>query len=310
MVRIHGDACSVIPSPHSLFQKGRSMISRRTLLQSLAFGAATATVPGALLAQTADEVEALTLKGDIRQSVSKWCFGKIPLDEFCKICKKLGMVGVDLISENDWDTVNKHDLVVTMGNGAGGIPQGFNRLQNHDKLIEGYERLIPIAAEKKVPNLICFSGNREGISEEEGLANCVVGLKRLMPTAEKHGVTIVMELLNSFGHKDYKADHTSWAAEIARKVGSERFKLLYDIFHMQIMEGNLIETIRKNKDVIGHYHTGGVPGRNDLDENQEIFYPAVMRAIRDTGYKGFVAHEFLPKNGIPSLRDAVKLCDV
>ena len=290
------------------------MISRRTLLKSLAVGAAVATVPSSLLAQdgaeTAEKIEALTVKGDIRQSVSKWCFGKIPLDEFCKICKKLGMVGVDLISEGDWDTVHKHDMIVTMSNGPGGIDKGFNRLEHHDKLIEGFERLIPLAAEKKVPNIICFSGNRAGLGDEEGLANCAVGLKRLMPTAEKHGVTIVMELLNSFGHKDYQCDHTAWAAELARKVGSERFKLLYDIFHMQIMDGNLIDTIKKNKDVIGHYHTGGVPGRQDLDDKQEIFYPAVMKAIKDTGYKGVVAHEFIPKNGIQSLREAVKLCDV
>ena len=292
------------------------MITRRSLLQSLAVGAAAVAVPGSLLAQNAEETaattEALTVKGDIRQSVSKWCFGKISLEEFCKICKKLGMVGVDLIGENDWDTVNKHDMIVTMGSsGVGSIAKGFNRLENHDELIKGYERLIPIAAAKKVPNLICMSGNRAGISDEEGLVNCVVGIKRLMPTAEKHGVTIHIELLNSLrDHKDYQCDHTEWAAELVRRVGSERFKTLYDIYHMQIMEGNLIDNIRKHKDVIGHYHTGGVPGRKDLDTDQEIYYPAVMRAIKETGYKGFVAHEFLPKNGIQSLREAVKLCDV
>ena len=298
------------------------MITRRSLLKSLAVGAVATTASGLALAQqqrrntsantpTADSIEALTVKGNIRQSVSKWCFGNIPLDEFCKICKKLGMVGVDLISENEWDIVNQNDMIVTMGNGAGGISGGFNRLQNHDRLIEGYERLIPIAAAKKVPNLICMSGNRAGISDEEGLANCVVGLKRLMPTAEKHGVTINMELLNSLkDHADYQADKTPWAAEIVHQVGSERFKLLYDIYHMQIMEGNLIDNIRKYKDVIGHYHTGGVPGRQDLDDKQEIYYPAVMQAIKETGYKGFVAHEFLPKNGLQSLREGVKLCDV
>jgi len=287
------------------------MITRRSLLKSFAVGAAAVSVPGSLLAQTADSIEALTVKGHIRQSVSKWCFGKIPLDDFCKICKKLGMVGVDLISENDWDTVNRNDMIVTMGNGPDQIGRGFNRLEHHDGLIEGFTRLIPIAAEKKIPNLICFSGERRGMSDEEGLANCVIGLKRLMPIAEKHGVTIVMELLNSLrDHKDYQADKTPWAAEIVKQVGSERLKLLYDIYHMQIMEGNLIDTIKKYKDVIGHYHTGGVPGRNDLDDQQEIWYPAVMKAIKDTGYKGFVAHEFVPKNGVQSLRNAVELCDV
>ena len=293
------------------------MITRRSLLQSLAAGTAAVALPGALLAQrrntapTAESLEALTVKGDIRQSVSKWCFGDIPMDDFCKICKKIGMVGIDLVGENDWDIVNKNDMIVTMGNGIGGIDRGFNRLENHDSLIEGYTRIIPIAAEKKVPNLICMSGNRGGISDEEGLANCVVGLKRLMPVAERYGVTIHMELLNSLrDHRDYQADKTPWAAEIVKQVASERFKLLYDIYHMQIMEGNLIDNIRKYKDVIGHYHTAGVPGRRDLDDQQEIYYPAVMRAIKETGYKGFVAHEFGPKNGLNSLREAVKICDV
>ena len=294
------------------------MISRRSLLKTLALGTASVTLSGTLLAQrrnavppTADSVEALEVKGDIRQSVSKWTFGNIPMDEFCKICKKFGMVGVDLVNENEWHIVNQNDMIVTMGWGPDSIGFGFNRLEHHDRLVERFSRLIPVAAEKKVPNLICFSGERKGMSDEEGLANCVVGLKRLMPVAERHGVTIQMELLNSLrDHKDYQADKTPWGAEIVQQVGSERFKLLYDIYHMQIMEGNLIDNIRKYKDVIGHYHTAGVPGRNDLDTNQEIYYPAVMRAIKETGYKGFVAHEFLPKHGVQSLRDAVALCDI
>lgn len=290
------------------------MTTRRTFLKTLALGAAAATVPASLLAKdtvpTAESIEALTVKGDIRQSVSKWCFGKIPMDEFCKICKKLGMVGIDLVGPNDWDTLLKNDMIVTMGNGVGSIPKGFNRLENHDQLIEAYEALIPKAAEKKVPNLICFSGNREGLDDEKGLENCVIGLKRLMPCAEKHGVTIVMELLNSKNHKDYMADTTPWGGELARKVGSERFKLLYDIFHMQRMEGDIIQMIRDYKDVIGHYHTGGNPGRNDIDETQEIYYPAVIKAIKETGFKGFVAHEFIPKDGLNSLRRAVQICDV
>jgi len=295
-----------------------SNITRRSLLKSLAVGTAAVAAPSLLLAQRAaqiiDDIEALTVTGDIRQSVSKWCFGDIPLDEFCKICKKLGMVGVDLIGENEWDIVNQNDMTVTMGNGPDSIGYGFNRLEHHDTLIERFTRLIPIAAEKKVPNLICFSGERRGMSDEQGMENCVIGLKRLMPVAERHGVTIHMELLNSLrDHRDYQADKTPWAAEIVQKVGSERFKLLYDIYHMQIMEGNLIDNIRRYKDAIGHYHTAGVPGRNDLDDRQEIFYPAVMRAIKETGYKGFVAHEFIPRNraqGLQALRQAVQICDV
>jgi len=289
------------------------MITRRSLLKSLAVGTAAAAVPGALLAQTAENIEALTLKGDIRQSVSRWCFGNIPLDELCKICKKLGMVGIDLVSENEWDVVNRNDMIVTMANGPSpsGIGHGFNRREHHDNLVAAFNRLIPIAAEKKIPNLICFSGNRGGISDDEGLENCVIGIKRLMPAAERYGVTIQLELLNSLrDHRDYQADKTPWAAEIVRQVGSERFKLLYDIYHMQIMEGNIISNIREFRNEIGHYHTAGVPGRQDLDDQQEKYYPAIMRAIKETGFTGFVAHEFLPKNGIQSLRDAVILCDV
>jgi len=298
------------------------MITRRSLLKSFAVGAAATAVPGALLAQntpTADSIEALTVTGDIRQSVSRWCFGNIPLDDFCKICKKLGMVGVDLIGENDWDLVNRNDMIVTMGNGPDGIGYGFNQLKHHDDLVEKFTRLIPIAAQKNVPNLICFSGERrtgrpDFVTDKEGMENCVIGLKRLMPIAERHGVTIHMELLNSLrDHRDYQADKTSWAAEIVRNVGSERFKLLYDIYHMQIMEGNLIDNIRRYRNEIGHYHTAGVPGRNDLDDRQEIYYPAVMRAIKETGFKGFVAHEFIPRNrerGLDALRQAVEVCDV
>ncbi|MCL2745289.1 MAG: TIM barrel protein [Planctomycetaceae bacterium] len=288
-------------------------MKRRSFVKTVA-GIAGITILGSMnksvLAQTVEQIEALTVKGNIRQSVSKWCFGKIPLDEFCKICKKLGMVGVDLISEKDWDTVRNNDMIVTMGNGAGSIPDGFNRIENHEKLIEGYERIIPIAADKGVPNIICFSGNRKGMDDEQGLENCVIGLKKLMPTAEKYKVNVIMELLNSKNHKDYMADTTPWGGALARKVGSERFKLLYDIFHMQRMEGDIIQMIRDYKDVIGHYHTGGNPGRNDIDETQEIYYPAVMKAIVESGYKGFVAHEFMPKDGLNSLRKAVQICDV
>ena len=233
------------------------------------------------------------------------------------------MVGIDLVGPDDWDLLLKNDMIVTMGNapGSGGIANGFNNLKNHDTLVAAYTKWIPIAAEKKVPNLICMSGNRGGISDEEGMENCIIGLKRIVPLAEKHGVTLNMELLNSLvDHKDYHADRTAWAAEIARKISSERFKLLYDIYHMQIMEGNIIDTIKKYKDVIGHYHTAGIYDdsagvtgrrwRRDIDDQQEVYYPAIMRAILETGYKGFVAHEFVPKNGVQSLRDAVKLCDV
>ena len=288
-------------------------LSRRNMLQGLALGSATALAwqSGLISAQEA-VVEELKVKGNIRQSVSYWCYNSFPLPEFAGICRKLGMVGIDLLGPDQWETMLKKEMIVTMGSvPGGGIANGFNHVENHDKLVEAYEKWIPEAAKMKVPNLICMSGNRNGMGDEQGIENCVKGLQRVVPIAEKHGVTLHMELLNSKDHADYHADTTPWGAEVARKISSERFKLLYDIYHMQRMEGELINNIRKFKDVIGHYHTGGNPGRNEIDETQEIYYPAVMKAIVETGYKGFVAHEFVPKreDKLASLRQAVEICD-
>ncbi|MDR3111028.1 MAG: TIM barrel protein [Planctomycetaceae bacterium] len=292
-----------------------NLISRRGVLTSAAMGLAAAVLPNCVpltsIALAEDDVEGYSCKGNIRQSVSKWCFGKVPLVELCQKCKKMGMVGIDLLGPNDWDTMLEQEMIVTMGSVPGAdIHLGFNKIKNHDRLVEAYEKFIPLAAEKKVPNLICLSGNREGTSDDEGIENCVKGLSRIVPLAEKHKVTLCMELLNGNMHKDYHADRTWFGAAVARKLDSERFKLLYDIFHMQIMEGNVIDTIREYKDVIGHYHTAGVPGRSDLDDTQELQYVPIMKAIVATGFKGFVGHEFKPKNGLKSLRDAVVLCDV
>jgi len=290
-------------------------MTRRNVLQSMTLGSAAmlAWQSGQISAAEA-VVEELKVKGNIRQSVSYWCFSSIPLPEFADICKKLGMVGVDLLSPGEqWETMAKKDMLVTMGNVPGAsIPTGFNRIENHDKLVEAYEHWIPEAAKAKiVPNLICFSGNRAGLDDEKGIENCVIGLKRVVPIAEKYGINVVMELLNSKDHKDYQADHTAWGAEVAHRVGSERFKLLYDIYHMQRMEGDVIYTIKKFHDVIGHYHTAGVPGRNEIDETQELNYPPIVKAILGTGYKGIFAHEFVPKRDkITSLRQAVEICDV
>ena len=177
-----------------------------------------------------------------------------------------------------------------------GITKGFNRIEYHDQLVASYENLIPLAADAGIKNVICFSGNRDGLDDEQGIDNCVKGLKRLMKLAESKQVNVVMELLNSkVDHKDYQCDHTAWGAEMCRRVGSERMKLLYDIYHMQIMEGDLIRNIRENSQYIAHYHTGGVPGRNEIDDSQEIYYPAVMKAIVETGFDGFVAQEFIPE---------------
>lgn len=253
------------------------------------------------------------LKGNIHHSVSQWCYGDIPLDDFAKACKGMGLESIELLNEKDWPVVQKAGLKCAVGYATDwGIPKGFNRIENHQKLIADYEAMIPKAAAAGVPNLICFSGNREGQNDNEGLINCAKGLRQLMPLAEKHGVTIIMELLNSYGHKDYQCDKSTWGSALAEMVGSERFKLLYDIYHMQIMEGNIIEHLRKYMPYIGHIHTGGVPGRNEIDESQELNYPTIMKAIVDTGYKGYVGQEFVPtgKDKLESLRKCILICDV
>ena len=210
--------------------------------------------------------------------------------------------------------LKKYGLTCALPWGAGmGIEKGFNNPEYHDELVKSYEEVIPKVAAAGYKQIICFSGNRNGLDDQKGLENCVVGLKRLMPTAEKYKVKMVMELLNSkVNHKDYQCDHTEWGVALCKAVDSEYFKLLYDIYHMQIMEGDVIATIQKYHPYIVHYHTGGVPGRNEIDETQELNYPAIMKAILDTGYKGFVAQEFVPKrpDKLASLKQGVLICDV
>jgi hydroxypyruvate isomerase len=253
------------------------------------------------------------LKGNIHHSVSRWCYDDIPFDEFVKACKDMGIESIELLGENEWPAVTKAGLKCAVGYATDwGIPKGFNRIANHEKLIADFETMIPKAAAAGVPNLICFSGNREGQNDDEGMINCAIGIRKIMPAAEKHGVTIIMELLNSYGHADYQCDHTPWGAALCEMVGSDRFKLLYDIFHMQIMEGNIIDTITKYSKYIGHIHTGGVPGRHELDDTQELYYPAIMKALVKTGYTGYVGHEFVPaeKDKLASLKKCVNICDV
>jgi hydroxypyruvate isomerase len=260
-----------------------------------------------------DTQENTKLKGNIRHSVSQWCYGDIPLEKFAEECKKMGIESIELLSEKEWPVVKKYGLTCAVGYATDwGIPKGFNRIENHEKLVADFENMIPKAAAAGVPNLICFSGNREGQPDNEGLINCAKGLRKIMPIAEKHGVTVLMELLNSYGHADYQCDKSSWGSALCEMVGSQRFKLLFDIYHMQIMEGNIIENIRKYHPYIGHYHTGGVPGRHELDDTQELYYPAIMRAIVETGYKGFVGQEFVPtgEDKLESLRKSVLICDV
>ena len=290
-------------------------LSRRSLLRHAAGSGAALAAGGSLAGSSAaaDKRAAPRLKGRINHSVCLWS-SRMPLEELCKAAKAIGIRSIDLLGPKDWPTLKKYGLTCAMANGAGmGIDRGFNRVEYHDKLVEGFEALIPKAAAAGLENVICMSGNRGGISDEEGLENCVKGLKRPAPIAEKHKITVCLELLNSKrNHKDYMADHTAWGVEVCKRVGSERLKLLYDIYHMQIMEGDIIDTIRENHPYIGHYHTGGVPGRHEIDDTQEINYPAVMKAIVATGYKGFVAQEFIPRGPDPlaSLRKAIQICDV
>lgn len=253
-------------------------------------------------------------RGTIKQSVCRWPFSDISLDTLAAAARDLGLGSVELLDPEEWPVVQKHGLTCAVSNaaGPGGIPKGFNRVEHHEWLVPAYDERIRQAAEAGVPNVICFSGNREGMSDAQGLENCARGLTRLMPLAERLGVTVVMELLNSkVDHPDYMCDHTAWGAALVQMVGSERFKLLYDIYHMQIMEGDVVRTIRDNHEYIAHYHTAGVPGRHELDETQELFYPAIMRAIAETGFGGYVAQEFIPtRDPLASLAQAVRICRV
>jgi len=257
--------------------------------------------------------EKIVRKGNIRQSVSRWCYKNIPLDQLCSYAAQIGLKGVDLLEIDEWEIPHRYGLICTMGYAGGGtIPDALNRVENHTSIEAAFRKNIPLAAKAGVPNVITFSGNRRGMSDEEGAKNTIVGLNRLKKIAEDNGVTICLELLNSKrNHHDYMADHTTWGARVANEVNSPRVKLLYDIYHMQIMEGDLIATIQENIKVLGHFHTGGVPGRHEIDETQEIHYDAVMKAIAASGYQGYVAHEFLPTGDpLVSLRKAVDLCDV
>lgn len=251
-------------------------------------------------------------KGRLKQSVCRWCYGKIALDDLCKAAADIGFKSVELLDEKEWSIPARHGLVCAVANGPTSIGRGWNRVEHHDEFVRESERLLPLVKAAGIPQMIVFSGNRDGLDDREGIRNCVKGLKRITPLAEQLGITIVMELLNSrIDHKDYQCDRTAWGVEVVKGVGSERFKLLYDIYHMQIMEGDVIRTIRDNLDFIGHFHTGGVPGRREIDESQELYYPAICKAIVDAGFSGYLAQEFIPAGDpLKSLADAARRCDV
>jgi hydroxypyruvate isomerase len=254
------------------------------------------------------------LNNKINHSVCQWCYSSIPLEDLARAAKEIGLKSIELLRPHEWATVQKHGLTCAMAYVTDfGLDKGFNDPTLHEKLLKDFSANIPKVADAGLKSAICFSGNANGLSSEQGLENCAKGLAPVLKIAERHNVLIQMELLNSkVDHKDYQCDHTVWGVKLAEKLGSPNFKLLYDIYHMQIMEGDVIATIRKHHKYIGHYHTGGVPGRNEIDDTQELYYPAIMRAIVETGFTGFVAQEFIPKrpDKLASLKQGVGICDV
>jgi hydroxypyruvate isomerase len=285
--------------------KTSPLCDRRTALQALSAGALAVTAHSAV----ADDRPAT--KGRINQSVCKWCYSKLSLEKLAAEVKKIGYQSVELLIPQEFPTVKAAGLTCAILGGAS-IPDGLNRKENHEKIEKHLREFIDFAAKEGIPNVICMSGNCKGMSDDVGLDNCVIGVKRVVGYAEEKKVTLCMEGLNSkVDHKDYMYDKTAWGVELCKRVGSERFKLLYDIYHMQIMEGDVIRTIKENAKYIGHYHTGGNPGRHEIDETQELNYAAIAKAIAETGFKGFMAQEFIPvRDTVASLTQAFKICDV
>ena len=286
-------------------------ISRRDALKTAGAAAAGAMLAGR---ETAAQEKAVK-NGRLKQSVCRWCYQRIPLEDFLKQVADMGLPAVDLLQPEEFSVAKKYGLTVSVGypgKGGGTIPDSINNPALHDQIFEAFKTGIPRAKEAGVPSLITFFGNRKGMPDDQAIANSVACLNRIKPIAEEHDVTVVVELLNSkVNHADYQGDKTAYGVEVMKRVGSKNVKLLYDIYHMQIMEGDIIRTIRDNKDYIAHYHTGGVPGRNELDPTQELQWPAIVKAILDTGYTGYFAHEFIPtRDPMTSLREAVVLCDV
>lgn len=287
-------------------------MNRNQALKKIAATALSVTV----LPQIAKSMEALpeAVKGKINHSVCQWCYNDIPLDELCAAAKRMGIKSIDLLNSTQWATAAKYGLTCAMAYANDwGLQRGFNNPAFHEQLLKDYSANIPKAAEAGLKNVICFSGNANGLTYEQGLENCARGLEPVMKVAEKYNMLVSMELLNSkVDHKDYQCDRTDWGVKLCEKLGSPNFKLLYDIYHMQIMEGDVIATIRKKIKYISHFHTGGVPGRHEIDDTQELYYPAIMKAIVETGFTGFVAQEFIPANPkkLESLEKAIKICDV
>lgn len=289
--------------------QNRRKAIKKVLAGSLAIGAATVSSGSAWSTQ-----EEFKLKGNIRHSVCRWTYAHLSLEDLCKTVKEIGFGAIDLLGPADWPVLKQYGIECSMCNGAEiGLEDGWNDKANHPQLIKNYSEMIPLVAKAGYQNLICFSGNRRGMDDATGLENCVEGLQKILPLAEREGVVIQLELFNSkVNHPDYMADNSAWGVELCKRLGSENFKLLYDIYHMQISEGDIIRTIREYHPYFGHYHTAGVPGRHEIGESQELYYPAIMKAIVETNYSGYVAQEFIPvqENKIASLREAIRICDV
>lgn len=269
------------------------------------------------MAKMNEDVNKHKLKGNINHAVCRWTYGFLSLEQLCIEAKKIGIKAIDLIGPADWHILKQYDLDSSMCNGAEiSLAKGWNDKNNHDELISRYNKHIDLVADAGYKNLILFSGNRNGMDDVTGLKNAVEGLKKILPKAEKRNVVLQIEIFNSkVDHKDYMADNTKWAVDLCKQLGTPNFKILYDIYHMQVNEGNIIATIKANHEYLGHYHTAGVPGRHEIIATQELNYPAIMKAIVDTGYNGYVAQEFIPTGATPkdklaALKEAVKICDV
>ncbi len=295
------------------------MMNRREIIKNAALGiGAVSLAPMAKCstqaAKIAETMISDQLKGNIQHSVCRWCYGSIEWNAFCEGVKEIGIPSVEITTPEDWVILQKYGLTCALGTRPqASIAEGFNDKNFHEQLYQPYIDLIDKAADNGVPTIIVFSGNKKDKTDAEGIENCAIGLDKIVKYAEQKNIMVVMELLNSkVNHPDYHCDHTEWGVKLVDKIGSSHFKLLYDIYHMQVMEGDIIATIRKYKDYIGHYHTGGVPGRNEINMNQELNYPAIMKAILETGYKGYVAQEFIPtyEDKLAALKEGVLICDV
>jgi hydroxypyruvate isomerase len=323
-------------APHTKDQTAQQPMPRRLLLKQLAIGGLTAGVFGnslfnnqvfaadsgklaedAAAGGLASAAATPALKGNIQHSVSRWTYGDLSIEALCQLVKKLGFAAIDLVGPADWPVLKQYDIDSSMCNGAElNLVDGWSNPQFHDELIKRYRAHIDLVADADYKNLICFSGNAKGLDREIALQHAVKGLSQILPQAEKRGVVLQMELFNSkVDHPDYLADSSAWGIELCKRLKSDNFKLLYDIYHMQIMEGDIIRTIRDQHQYFGHYHTAGVPGRHEIDDSQELNYAAIAKAIVATGFKGYLAQEFIPtpitpEGRVQSLAQAIRICDV